>query len=605
MTRRRVGYCTDPPTQERAIPAGIDKPSAQPSGPSIAGLVFVLVTAALVRFGVVWAADVRAPFGPDAPGIAAAAGTDPLGHPYPLHPLLVAALTPLAQGEPDQAALVLSLLAGVALAGAGWTLGQVMLGDVGARTIGAIIACAPLLVYPSLLGAGDAPALALATWGAALAWKGAGRLGSLEGLPREAAGFLPSGFERRARTLLVLGCLLWGLSAAVKPIALPVGILLAVVPAFGGRRTLPWLLLGLVPGVCLALPFLAPFLRPRPAMGLLGSWWMPAPPDSLGAWLTLPVRGVQVLWDSEGTSPWWLVLPTFVLALYGGLCRGYRVRERRVLLVAGTLAMVLLAGMLGDRLRPRYLAGALLPWLVLCGVGAVPWRYRQTVPARLQLLVKRAVYLESLPLSLTMTLFIVSSFRFWDGMGHLRTREEGAAPARAWLEGWAEATRPVDDYVDCSVCGGLELERVARNLAETLPRDAVVLAVPLRDGRTWTLAGPLARLRPDVHVFELDEGCCPGPAAACADRIPAALGATGGVVVVPRLPEGRCETGAVPPDREPLRALLATDLDDGGTWFGVRRVGADASGGSDDPEPDVCGRLGGRSPHPPALPWEW
>ena len=154
-----------------------------------------------------------------------------------------------------QAAKVLSLLSGLGMVVALWSMGRTLAGEQAGRAAGAVAATAPLLVNPALLGGGDALALALAWAGVALTWNGALRWRFLGHFSSGNSGALFGRSMRRYGLQIVVGCALLGLSVAAKPVALPSFFLLLVVPIFGGRRVLLWLLPGLVVAAALASPF--------------------------------------------------------------------------------------------------------------------------------------------------------------------------------------------------------------------------------------------------------------------------------------------------------------------------------------------------------------
>lgn len=549
----------------------------------LASLAFCLALGALVRLGMLWGLDLRGAFGPDAPGAAAAAYSGVLSHPYPLHPLVIRVFSLLA-GDAVQAALLVSISAGLATVAAAWLLGRVLTSGRDGRSTALIAAAAPLLVQHSLLRGGDALAVALVAWGVALGWWGGQALAE------------SSGRSHGPRVALVAAGLLWGLSAAAKPIALPAGTLLLLVPMLGGRRCLPWLGGGLLGGLLLACPFLGPLLRPDPALGLLGSWWLPGTPSLMGlpAWLwagvgTLASLIRHELWTHLATSLGLAVLGCVVAAPR----RGFRIG---VLLVSAA-TLVLLAAMLGERLQPRYLAAASLGWLLLAGVGLTPPALRQASGAfRLSW---RQALLGPLPLSLFATLCVMSNLRLWDGLSLLRAQEEGATPTAGMFAGWAGDWRPVEAYADSSVCGALELEALADDLVQRAPRGGVVLTLPLRDGRAWHLLGPLAAKRSDLVLLELGPECCPAGPQVCAGSLPEAMArAGGGSLVVPLDPQGRCETGSLPQGLEPWRESLASIVDSSGFWYGEL---AEPAAAADQPL-HLCEALGGRPPAPPARP---
>jgi hypothetical protein len=543
-------------------------------------LAFCLAAAAVLRLALVWSLDLRGSFGPDAPGAAAAAFTGPFRHPYPLHPLLIRVFSALV-GDPSQGALLLSLTAGMAAVAAAWLLGRVLTAERDGRAMGLVAAASPLLVQVSLLGGGDALAIALAWWGVALGWWGAR---AQERAP-EVDGW--------ARAAVVAGGALWGLSAAAKPIALPAGAFLLLAPLFGDRRSLPWLGAGLGVGVVLALPFLRPLLLPLPDHGLLGSWWnggVPSPTE----WPRWAARGIVTVLRTAWNHPWSQIAPLGAVAVAGGVVAGPR-RLARLGLVGVAFAVPLgVAAMLGSRLMPRYLAGASLGWVLLAGMALTPAVFR--VPP-VRPMGPWRIMLGPLPLSLGIALLAMSSLRFWEGMASLRVQEEGTAPPRGVIGDWPETWAPTEAYQDSSLCGALELERLATDLARDLPRGGTVVSLPLRDGRTWHLFGPLAVARPDLHLVALTAGCCPAGPEACAAALPRALAESGGgVLVVPLLPDGRCATGALADDLEPWQRALRPSIRQEHVWFGT--LGQDPVTGT----AELCSALGGRAPQAPARP---
>ncbi len=557
-------------------------PPSRRDSPYLA-LGFCLVVAALLRFGLVWGYDLRGALGPDAPGAAAAAFSGPFGHPYPLHPLFIRVLA-LPSGDPVQAALLLSLAAGLATVGAAWLMGRVLTDGRDGRSVGLVAASAPLLLQASLLRGGDALAVALAWWGVALAWWGCRALAKERGV------------AKGPRVAIVAAGLLWGLSAAAKPIALPAGVFLLPAAMLGGRRCLPWLLGGLGAGVLIALPFLGPFLRPESAMGLLGSWWLEGVPSitQLPRWSW---DGLETLAALLRDVSWAQLGPMAFLAVIGCAVVGPRRDFRLAVFVAGTAVAVLMAAMLGSRLQVRYLCAASLGWVALAGLALTPGSLRR--PDTDASPSWRRALLGPLPLSLAITVFVVAGLRFWDGMGLLRAQEEGAAVPEGVFSGWAEEWRPRDEYLDSSICGALELEELAERLGQTLPSGATVVTLPLRDGRGWHLLGPLAAARPDLTLLEMVEECCPAGPERCSERLLDELASSGGgAFVLPLEPAGRCETGALPAGLgawlEASRPLVTRE----GYWYGSTVVPARNRG----VETHLCQALGGRAPAPPARP---
>lgn len=543
-------------------------------------LGFCLAAAALLRFGLLWSLDLRGAFGPDAPGAAAAAFTGIFRHPYPLHPLLIRVFS-LLVGDPVQGSLLLSLMSGLAVVAAVWLMGRVLTEGRDGRAMGLIAAAAPLVVQGSLLKGGDALAVALAWWGVALGWWGA------------RAQAQASESEGSARVAMVAAGLLWGLSAAAKPVALPAGAFLLLAPLFGERRSLRWLGGGLAGGLLLALPFLRPLLLPHPDMGLLGSWWHDGVP-SFGGLPRWGITGIVTLLRSGWNHPWSQVAPLSVVALIGSVVAGPRRGARLALLGMAFAVPVGVAALLGSRLQPRYLTSATLGWVLLTGMALTPAILRvprARPPGAWRML------LGPLPLSLGVTVLAMSSLRLWEGMATLRVQEEGTAPPRGMLGDWPETWAPTEPYRDSSVCGGLALERLADTLAKHLPRGGTVVTLPLRDGRTWHLFGPLGVARPDLHQVLLTAGCCPSGPEACAAVLPDALAKSGGgALVLPLLPEGRCTTGALPDGLEPWQQALRPLVSSEGVWFGTLEV-APVTGAT-----DLCSALGGRMSEAPARP---
>jgi hypothetical protein len=544
-------------------------------------LAFCLGVGALVRFGLLWGHDLRGAFGPDAPGSAASAFADTFAHPYPLHPIAIRVFA-LMGTDPVQAALLLSLAAGLATVAAAWVFGRLLTEGRDGRSTGLLAATAPLLVQGSLLRGGDALALAVVAWAVVAGWWGA--LACARGAP-----------SARWRGALLSAGLLWGLSAACKPIALPAGALLLAAPWLGGRRSLAWLGGGLLSGGLIAWPFLGPLLRPEAAMGLLGSWWVSGVPAAAGlpGWL---LDGASSFVRSARSEPWAQLGPLAVLAVAGCMVAAPRRGFRLVVLLWSSAAVLAVAALMGDRLQVRYLGAASLGWLLLTGVALTPPSLRRPAAVAPSW---RGFLLGPLPLSLVVTVFTMGNLRLWEGLGLLRAQEEGSPVPRGLFADWSGDWRPWEAYADSSVCGALELEAVARELIVRAPRGGTVVTLPLRDGRAWHLLGPLRVRRADLSLVELGPECCPEEPSECAARLPAALaGAGGGGLVVPLQPLGRCETRALPHGLEPWGAALAPLTESAGLWYGVLEQPADAQA----PLRPLCEALGGRPPGPAARP---
>jgi hypothetical protein len=313
----------------------------------------------------------------------------------------------------------------------------------------------------------------------------------------------------------------------------------------------------------------------------------------LPAWLLGGAVGlVRLAWNEPSAQ---LALLT-LFGLAGTLVPGPR-RAFRLALCAVALAVPLgLSALLGAHLHARYLGAASLGLVLLAGVALTPSYLRRGQPPR------RGSWLPvlaPLPLALALSLLAVAGIRYWAAMGLLRAEEEGTAPPRGLAEGLeGDPWRPLAGYRDSSVCGALELEALAQELAAGLPHGGAVLIPPLRDGRSWHLFGPLAVARPDLRLRELDPTCCPGGPERCAAALPVALAQSGGgAVVVPLDPDGRCRSGVLPDGSEAwvpaLRPLLVGEQ---GLWYGTLAVQAALA------QREPCEALGGREPGPPARP---
>ena len=385
------------------------------------GLV-LLVALALRGLAAFWLGP--GPFGPDGPG--ALAAVDLGGHPYPLHPLLIGLV-----GGPR----LLSVLAGTLTAVCGALLGQQL--RMGLLGPGLAVACAPLMLYPSATAGGDAAALSVAAVALVL-----------------------------ARDRPLVAGLIFASSLLVKPVTLPLLLVLAARNPLGLLTALPML----------AAPVLAPLIHPKPAAGLLGSWWLateglPRLPD-VGAGLLRMVR-----------LPLWTGHPVLgALALVA--CVRARGLPRWLVAGAAVTGVFAVLAIVGDAARPRYIAAASFPLTLLAG-GAV---------ARLPLLNLALLW---------------PALGFVSALGALRAQEEGLTPRPVLPFPALDVTQ---DYLDSGVCGASELRRIATELAETLPRGAQVSVLRLRDGRDGELRWPLLALRPDLDV-RVVSASNPGPVA--------------------------------------------------------------------------------------------
>ena len=389
------------------------------------------LAAAAVRVAAAWTLGEGAPFGPDGTGLQASIVLG--GHPYPLHTAL---LQPFA--EVRTLSLLLGSLSPLLL----WAWGRrVGLGGGG----GWLLAFLPLGIYPSALAAGDAPALFVVLLGALLSTG-------------------PPG-------LAVVGGALALISVAIKPIALPALVLLAVRPVS---------LAGAALCAPVALKWLDPLVRPRPRGGLLGTWWVSndgSPPTDPGRALDMLRGGAQALLDAPPWIGTWLVVFACVGAAWPRRGAPTLGPGRRAAVLAPVLGLLATAALFGDRFEARYLAPslcALLPW-----VGAV-------VPRG------------------TSALLLWPALALVTQVAAERERQDPRAEPHTGL---VVPTPRVDARVlfdEASTEGATELRQRAMELAETLPPGATVTVERRAHGREGELTWPLAVRRPDVRVEVVD-----------------------------------------------------------------------------------------------------
>ena len=390
----------------------------------VRGCLQIMVSALVVRMLGAIVLGEGAPFGPDGTGAEAAVVLG--GHPYPLHILML--------GVFGADARALSMLCGalncVLLAVWGRRVGLGMAG-------GWLAVFAPLSVLPGVLAAGDAPALSVALSGVVLSTMGGWR-GPLGGA-------------------------LAALSVAVKPIALPVLVLLVVHPSS---------ILGALGALVLLRQFISPLWSPMPQGGLLGTWWVAsggAPPESLMVWT---MEGLKTLVGiPQWAQLWWVAL--------GALS----VRRSNCRMLAATALLPLLgawmiAAMFGGRGEARYFSAVLLaglpfagavlrdPRLVGAACGIMTWA---TVALLTQVGASRAAL---------------------DAHAHVPR-----LPVLEWPAVEADAI-----FRTCSTDDATRLRQLATQLAEVAPLGSTIITEARPDGREGELFWPLKVLRPDLKV---------------------------------------------------------------------------------------------------------
>lgn len=420
--RPRAEPKTDAPEEARARPA--------PGEWLDLGLV--VVVAGVLRLWAAWALGDGAPFGPDGTGVEAAVHLG--GHLYPAHVALVAAFG---------SARTVSLLTGTASVGLLWVIcRQLKLSTGGAW----LAACLPVLVYTSALSAGDAPAIFVVLVGLLVALQG--------------------------EVLAVVGGAIALASVTVKPVALPALLLFLLRPqAF----------LGMVLALPLLWGWLEPLLAPRPGGGLLGTWWLGnagVPPETPARAADMLGGGLDVLLRMPAWAGVWLAPVAFLGAFLPA--RGKQPDPPVSTRLAGALGiggLLLVAAMMGGRLGPRYLEGAvlvLLPWAGL----AVPRVFAAVL--------------------LVPTIALVTQ------VGAFRD----VADPDAGVPGYPTLTFPEIDaralFDDASTPGATSLRAEAQALARSLPEGAVVEVERRPHGREGELVWPLRVLRPDVQIVLKD-----------------------------------------------------------------------------------------------------
>jgi hypothetical protein len=385
----------------------------------------VLIAALVVRIFGAWVLGEGAPFGPD--GTGAEASFILGGHPYPLH----MGLLHLTGGS----ARSLSMASGALSAALLWSWGKREgLGGGG----GWLAVVVPLCVLPSVLAAGDAPALTVVLCGVWITTLGG--------------------------PWVYLGGALAAASVGVKPIALGALVLLLARPRS---------LFAAAPVLLLLHGFTRPLWGPVPGTGLLGTWWAASEGVQPGSWLS------WLSWLMDGLrhvarAPLWAGVALLPLTLLSA----WRLPGRRWLwlslgLLAGTLGT---AALFGDRLEARYLAApvcAALP-LIAHGIG------RRGTAVLACLLVWP-------------TLGVLTQ------LGEYRQTEDPLAlvPDMAVVP-FPVDPRPLFDA--CSTSDATRMRQLAFQIAEVAPQGATITTQARPDGREGELFWPLQVLRPDLKV---------------------------------------------------------------------------------------------------------
>ena len=389
------------------------------------GFLRVVTAALCVRVVGAWILGEGATFGPD--GTGAEAAVELGGHPYPVHIVMLE----LTGGD----ARALSMLCSSLACGLIWLWGRRMgLGSAG----GWLAVTLPLSVFPGVLAAGDAPALAVALLGAVLSTVGG--------------------------IWVVVGGMVAALSVAVKPIALAALVLLVARPAA---------LVGAGAALLLLRGFTRPLWAPMPSGGLLGTWWVSSEGSPPEMWLGWLGSGAWRILDAPG----WAVAWMFWLAALAALTSHRPARLRMVAcLVAGSAVVV--GSLFGSRLELRYLSTSFVCMLPFLGV----WLRSNRLTAIGALL------------GLWPTLALLTQLNAERGARDTMARLP-SVPVVAWP---AVDTGPL--FNACSVDDATRWRQLAIQLAEVAPIGSTIVADQLPDGREGELLWPLRVLRPDLKV---------------------------------------------------------------------------------------------------------
>ena len=286
-------------------------------------LIVLAFGAGLIRILCTWMLGNGAPFGPDGTGLEAA--TELGGHLYPGHVWLISII-----GSARTVSVLFGTLSVVLL----WSYGRALrLGEGGAW----LMATLPMAVYPSVISAGDAPALFFVILGATI------------------GVHCPT--DGRSAWWQLTGSLIAVSSVIIKPIALPALVLLLPRP----RAAL---------GCLLFLPlfrnWMKPLFEPKLDSGLLGSWWRGSEGQPPTDWLIWLSNGVESLAGQPIWSCSWVVFLAGIASLIGqprDFIWDHWTRWTGMAILGSALAV---ACLFGDKLQARYLAPVMvasLPWL--------------------------------------------------------------------------------------------------------------------------------------------------------------------------------------------------------------------------------------------------
>ncbi len=472
-----------------------------PVKPWLVAAAGVLLLAAGLRWVLLWGLDLSDLPGPGGVQFLALA-LDPTPGDPPLPALVFRWAIQLSMLEPVAAVHLLGVASSVLGIAGAMAAAWALLGRHAAIGCGVLLACWSQHAQQALLLGMDAPAGGLAWAGLGLAYWGART--KLRGLP-----------------LAAIGGLLLALGAGLKPTAMPVLALAALVPLLAWG---PWWqalasTAAVVAGAALGPVLLAPFATAAPDVQTV----VPAVGDLLQGWEHLSEQGSS---EPEGA-----LAGLAGLAVLVALFPFPRWPQRLLVLAITVVVLGYASHSLGDWLRPRYLVPAFLGLFMLAGDAlGRPARY---IPFYRPL--------GWLPLAGIALLMLFDSLAFHQAWSVAREPAVGTADHRLPAAPTPWTWRYQDLFWDSSLStqGAVSLMALAREAPS-----AGVAVLPLQDGRHAHAEAAAAMAGVPVLLLE-EQRCCPEGqhAVLCARETLAALDRAGALVVL--LP-ARADLGRIP-----------------------------------------------------------
>jgi hypothetical protein len=417
--------------------------------------------------------------------------------------------------------------------------GHALAGARVALCAGLVAACWSQPLYIQQLIGADSIALGMCWLGVGLSW-------SAGVVARREDRWCWSGIP-----LALVGVALAAFAVAVKVVALPAAVLVALAPFLVWEKDKPW------KGVA---------IRAAAVAGVIGIAWFAArssflPAQSGHVQDTPPVgpATLQAGWERlmalPKTQPETGVLISLMqLSWMGALIPGRGWLWRIGLGLAGTAALAYSAETIGDKIHVRTLTTAALPIVVLCGslLGlATYWLQlgckklmERLSPASSSALQPRsplrlagAALPWLLPAAVSMML-LFDGLAFMHAWGGLRAQHAGAAAVdlpRAPLSWESRYSRMGGvTFEDTTAYGSVSLSRLAREA----PTSGVA-GVPLRDARDFHMRAAAALAGKSFVILE-PQRCCSDkqPSAQCAESVIDQLDRIGARLILPRTDTG-------------------------------------------------------------------